>query len=434
MAGIRITLKETGQQSIARLWVHTPPESEKKEEPDYLIHFRRPETYNGEFGFDWMRDDYSTVCNNYEELKKEYYDCEKNEKVELGHKEYFVPWLSMLPKQEDDDELKREVKLKIEVEKLNNYQIQDDDYMEIPSKAGVIFNPNKIKVSEINKNTTIEVICKEPLERDICIIVLDKNNIEVGKLNVFANNEILTLDIKFVKVYWERHLKQLKEINNLRNANGYIDVLKKSLGQALINVNILQSDFDKWDSIKIEDLKREKGEILFDTSNRMTKEGRKRVKEKCPIENYKGIVVFYTSFDKVPENRYAAGDAQIYPLDYKFVFIYQNSARNTDLSHEIGHTLGLEHSFDELKNNQGEILTQNQRIEELELEIKRTRLVHDLKVKKDKLSIMKKNLHKYKEGKTSNIMDYTLYGEFDIKDFSHWQWKVMRDEVKNFYN
>ena len=71
MAGIRITLKETGQQSIARLWVHTPPESEKKEEPDYLIHFRRPETYNGEFGFDWMRDDYSTVCNNYEELKKE---------------------------------------------------------------------------------------------------------------------------------------------------------------------------------------------------------------------------------------------------------------------------------------------------------------------------------------------------------------------------
>lgn len=47
---------------------------------------------------------------------------------------------------------------------------------------------------------------------------------------------------------------------------------------------------------------------------------------------------------------------------------------------------------------------------------------------------MKKNLHKYKEGKTSNIMDYTLYGEFDIKDFSHWQWKVMRDEVKNFYN
>ena len=77
MAGIRITLKETGQQSIARLWVYNPNE---EKEPDYLIHFRRPETYDGEFGFDWMRDDYSTICNNYEELKKEYYDCEKMKK------------------------------------------------------------------------------------------------------------------------------------------------------------------------------------------------------------------------------------------------------------------------------------------------------------------------------------------------------------------
>ena len=49
MAGIRITLKETGQQSIARLWVYNPNE---EKEPDYLIHFRRPQNYEGEFGFD----------------------------------------------------------------------------------------------------------------------------------------------------------------------------------------------------------------------------------------------------------------------------------------------------------------------------------------------------------------------------------------------
>ena len=172
MAGIRITLKETGQQSIARLWVYNP------NEPDFLIHFRRPEDYYGEFGFDWMRDNYhdnTVIDSDYEKLKKEYYDAEKNEKVELGHKEYFVPWLSIFPKQEDD-KLKQEVKLRIEVEVLNNYRIQDDDYIKIPSKAGIIFNPDKIKVSEINKNTTIEVICKEPLGRDICITVIDKNN------------------------------------------------------------------------------------------------------------------------------------------------------------------------------------------------------------------------------------------------------------------
>lgn len=137
---------------------------------------------------------------------------------------------------------------------------------------------------------------------------------------------------------------------------------------------------------------------------------------------------------KVEQSRYAAGDAQTYPLDDKFIFIYENSARNTDLSHEVGHTLGLEHSFDEFKNKEGIVLTQKQRVQELELEIKRTKGAQDLKIKKDKLSIIKKNLHKYKEGKTSNMMDYTDYGVFDLKDFSHWQWKVMRDEVKKFYS
>ena len=55
---------------------------------------------------------------------------------------------------------------------------------------------------------------------------------------------------------------------------------------------------------------------------------------------------------KVEQSRYAAGDAQTYPLDDKFIFIYENSARNTDLSHEVEHTLGLEHSFDEFKNKE----------------------------------------------------------------------------------
>ena len=95
------------------------------EKPNYLIHFRRPEDYYGEFGFDWMRDDYSTVCNNYEELKKEYYDCEKNEKVELGGKEYFVPWFSMLPKQKD-------VKLVLKLENIKG-ELSRKDIIKIPT-------------------------------------------------------------------------------------------------------------------------------------------------------------------------------------------------------------------------------------------------------------------------------------------------------------
>lgn len=395
-----------------------------EKQSQYLIHFRRPDNYEGEFGFDWMRDNYKEICNDYEALKKEYYDAE-NKKVELEGQEYFVPWLSMFPNQKG-------VKLKLEIEKIDDFKPKAEDFIEIFPKDGIQFNPNKLKISEITENTMIEVFCKPPLQNDITIDVKNNKGNTVGKLNVFTNNEILSLDVKFVKVYNnETHLEPLKELNSTRIENGYIEVLKKSLGQSLINVNIVENDFDKWEFIKIDNSSKEI--ILFDDSNRITKEGRSEIKKMYPTKNFKGIVVFYTSFNKVERERFAAGDAQSYPLDDKFIFIYQNSARNIDLAHEVGHTLGLEHSFDEHKDKEKKILTQKQRIEILELEIKKEEKEQQLNVKKDKLFIMKKNIHKYKMGKTTNMMDYTEYGVFDIKDFFHWQWKVMRDEVKEYY-
>lgn len=193
MAGIRITLKETGQQSIARLWVYNP------NEPDFLIHFRRPEDYYGEFGFDWMRDDYSTICNNYEELKKEYYDCEKNKKVELlKDKEYFVPWFSMLPKQKD-------VKLALKLENIKR-ELSEKDIIKIPTTESISFEPNEIKLKNIQKKEKegkeflVTVTCSKPLTKDICIPVLNKDNKEVGKLNVAKNDVEYHLPVTIINI------------------------------------------------------------------------------------------------------------------------------------------------------------------------------------------------------------------------------------------
>ncbi|WP_055448390.1 type VI secretion system tube protein TssD [Lacinutrix mariniflava] len=47
---------------------------EEEEEIDlkFIAKLEILDNYKGEFGFDWMRDDYKTICENYNKLKKEY--------------------------------------------------------------------------------------------------------------------------------------------------------------------------------------------------------------------------------------------------------------------------------------------------------------------------------------------------------------------------
>ena len=73
----------------------------------FLVHFRRPQDYHGQYGFDWLRQSYvesvmtvhpinSTVplCVNPNNLKKEYRKDVKNPIAPYG-KEYFPAWLSL---------------------------------------------------------------------------------------------------------------------------------------------------------------------------------------------------------------------------------------------------------------------------------------------------------------------------------------------------
>ena len=452
MAGIRITLKETGQQSIARLWVYNPNE---EKEPDYLIHFRRPETYNGEFGFDWMRDNYKEICSDYEKLKKEYYDAEKNEKVELGHKEYFVPWLSMFPKQEED-ELKQEVKLKIEIETLNNYQIQDDDYIEIPSKAGIRFNPDTFKVSEINENTLVEVICETPLIIDTTIEVFSKNNkCIVGKLNVFKNDISYKLNVRFVEVKLKGRLQ--KQTNNIKNIldfsqnvtmvespilpNGKkieslkLDKVIANWKEYIKEKEIYFKQMFKQSLIEYEPIKNKKGKIDFREIeinfgnyiiNSQNEKNRDKIniisidldaivcdltyfleclKEvyKSKYEQEKGVTVFImpiiTRFPDETNNGkidYHDGIADdIFSSGRYILMAYKSdNFRDSTLVHEAAHTLGLVHSFQERTLDNGrEVVSQ----------------------------------HIFEYGTTDNIMDYSLNSD----TFWKWQWKKMQEDTND---
>ncbi len=84
---------------------------EIRDELEFIARLERKEDYNGEFGFDWMRSNYETICQSYEALKQEY------NPTKIEGQDYFIPWLSMFPKQEN-------VSLLLKIDKLNDEKLK----------------------------------------------------------------------------------------------------------------------------------------------------------------------------------------------------------------------------------------------------------------------------------------------------------------------
>ena len=105
----------------------------------------------------------------------------------------------MFPKQEN-------VKLKLTITEIEGTP-KDIDIIKLPTKNGIKFEPNELKVSEAN-NTEITVICESPLNNNFVISLLDKDDEEVGKLNIFKNAKKQILKNENNKITNNHKLKQ----------------------------------------------------------------------------------------------------------------------------------------------------------------------------------------------------------------------------------
>ncbi|MFB9057623.1 type VI secretion system tube protein TssD [Mariniflexile ostreae] len=165
---------------------YQPMEQEQGVDLKFIAKFERIDsTYRGGFGFDWMRDSYTSICQDYENLKQVYTP------TSIHGEEYFVPWLSMFPNQAG-------VMLKLTIKEKEG-TVKDSDIIKLPSKNGIKFVPNEIKVSEAN-GKEITIFCESALSNDTAINLIDKDDKIVGKLNLLKNDENLTLKVKLVKV------------------------------------------------------------------------------------------------------------------------------------------------------------------------------------------------------------------------------------------
>ena len=478
MAGIRITLKETGQQSIARLWVYNP------NEPDFLIHFRRPEDYYGEFGFDWMRDDYSTICNNYEELKKEYYDCEKNKKVELlKDKEYFVPWFSMLPKQKD-------VKLALKLENIKR-ELSEKDIIKIPTTESISFEPNEIKLKNIQKKEKegkeflVTVTCSKPLTKDICIPVLNKDNKEVGKLNVAKNDVEYHLPVTIINIEGngiESRPISASEMEKIFNEKSFqqafiktsvkTDTLNKSIEELLSigaisfldesNNKEFKKNYNRTERIVANEKTLEILESIYVKQNSNANKGVnlfvlniERVQFIKYIPNnsnfssysiyeelevnrngnmtkvYKYICKYKTELDSSYKGKYfmleggRGGQSNVIPTKKNCCILYQGYDKRMTTIHEIGHLLGLSEIYKLLISEERyDFLKRKQNLTEEEKDY-----IKDYEV------MRKYKYFTFPQGSTDNFLDdYIKYENDSIpkKSFYRWQWGVMQYEINNY--
>ncbi|WP_299242233.1 hypothetical protein [uncultured Aquimarina sp.] len=404
------------------------------EDIKFTVQFELKANYKGEFGFDWMRDDYSNgISLNYEDLKKEY------KETQINDQDYFVPYLSMFPNQEG-------VILNLKLDILQG-KARKDDIIKLPAIDGIKFDPEEVKVKDLEKEQVeVKVICESVLSQDTSIELLDKNDNPVGEIIVVKNDEVYDLEIKFVKVCWERHLDKLKEKFNRTITDLESFMANNSLNQALIKPKIVEKNYNNIEYIKIDDLP----EDLLTGGSFLNSKGRRELKKISEsARNFKGIVIFYLGLE---HQNIKAGDAQTFPLDDQFVFLYLNSSYSRDLSHEIGHTLGLSHTFPEdstmgtrleatLDNYEGQLTRQratlgDESYDQEQVNANVSKLESMIEIQKQSIedynSVGRNNSHKFEEGKTTNLMDYSSPEK--TLDFFQWQWKIMQKEVIKYYN
>ena len=408
-------------------------------EINFLVHFEiDEEKYDGSFGFDWMCD--KNDCIDYEKLKKEYIPIGSKEVWTPNNKEYFVPWISVIP-----DKI---VKLKVKIEKIEGKLLTEEDIIRFPKPKS-----NNIYMEPIDINVIED-------DQDTLYNVMNQHGVSIGKLNFFKNNEIIEVDLKFVKMCHKRHLQELEKKYSVRKNEGFIDFLNNnSINQALIKVNIIEQDYKKWDFFNLDELSEEFLDEILEGLE-LKESGRNKLYEEYINnhldKNFKGIVVLFTSIyrKRINDNSDVGGDARIIPLNDQIVFIYEKSEHNTDLPHEIGHTLGLHHTFSDNTKKLKEceeyiekakknikIITNNIKIikqskntnkvntyEEIEKYSKDIEnYKKEIKYCEEKIESFKNNPYRFKKNQTYNMMDYK---DIKIKRFFHWQWVVMRNEIK----
>lgn len=414
--GVEIKITDSAQRNeIEKIDTTGAPVPENKELSSklksFIIHFRRSSTYNGEYGFDWMRDEYiypitsvggvnKELSLDSTKLKTEYNTTDVSDGISPYGKDYYYSFLNLM--------LNQEAELNIEVEEL---EVLSPDATEIifeSTNPNLTVTPANIPLSVViaggkqTKNlggTTIKdfylasnqvkVKCNNIFIKNEQIKVFAKlkdavtgieEKKEVGKMIVMKNNDQAkyTINVYVIKAFISDNPTfgeavidtEFAKIGGLSGLEKYLN--ENSLNQGLIQVKLI--DKDSTGNL----LKMPLSTKTFETANLGKSPNPSTVPDSkysnikdiisnrstFEVQSGKSVDLFNIQFGLLYGNiakqkcillylcplktPTAGGSSYNNPLNNKHCIIFKSNLDHlSSYAHEIAHTLGLEHTFKE---------------------------------------------------------------------------------------
>ncbi|NDV65233.1 hypothetical protein [Bacteroides sp. 224] len=424
----------------------------------FIVHFRRPNDYNGKYGFDWLRDDYihplqivthdtnGTVINAPTPLCKDHlllpsaYGQDVVNPITPYNVDYYPAWLTIFPYTTNAQFThgstmhKDGINLDIEVEEIDDLSL-DRSSTEIVFESGnsqyLKITPSKIKLSDFTAiypktktlgSTIIVSYLKEKVINIKCVggtlnnhteikvfAQLGTQKREIGKLMVYKNNIIPKAEIVVVNVITDNAPAQLKDDYQYMFKN-------QSFNQALIRTEVkVDTKFDISKLPLNSDVNIFKRNYINPQSQIRASQADNFLKDIITLYNNYGFhapqggingnsnkrtYLFFTKISAGNTSGIADANLSATPIQWGNAYVVFGSAliNGQTFIHECGHTLSLLHPFSNLSP------------------------------------------YKFHHGYTDNYMDYTWkmgprgtssgdnIHKGKMYSFFKWQWDIMRND------
>ena len=422
----------------------------------FLVHFRRPQDYYGQYGFDWLRQSYveaivrvqlsatksavKPLCMNPNNLKKEYKKDVKNPIAPYG-KEYFPAWLSLFAsipgKNKNVSNMTRSgATLDLYIENLEPLEadntvlkfVCNNKFVKIsPSTISLASALTKPKITDPDGNKTyyhlpkvVNIRCEGGWldgHTEVKVIAKNGNNeMEVGKLMLYDNRIVKRAEIIVISLITDSKNKVVPKVKDYEHF-----LKKRSFNQALVRAEIIKekiidmtnsqnSPLASWNKSGLPtnlEIFRDKLRQLFNQTPELTKEfGVLDNNGKCTKESedkncIDRTVLFLTTHDVITSDGARARGVCSQNNDTSLgdmVIIFKEGLNlPRTYAHELAHSFGLWHTFDSPERK-----------------------------------------HVFYQGTLDNFMDYThgvngdnkkfIKGNMSPFNFYKWQWDIMRKD------